>query len=77
MLSLKRAIKEVKNLSSGTESHLVLFTYLSFADDIVLITTSEQNLQHNLIMWEGDMYMKNMTTDSTETKTMVIMRQTR
>ena len=43
-------------------------TNTAFADDTVLNTRSEQNLQDNMNMWEDTLRKKNMTVNSTKTK---------
>ena len=53
----------------------VYFTDLAFADDTVLITRTEQNLQHNIHVWEDTMRRKNIIISPTKTKTIIISRQ--
>ena len=38
----------------------VYFTDFAFTDDIVLIASTEQNLRHNINVWEETMSRKNM-----------------
>ena len=53
------------------------FINLGFANDIFPIASSEQNLEHNLNMYEEAMRTKTMTINSTKPKTVVKCRQAR
>lgn len=44
-----------------------------FADDIVLLAESEQNLQYNLNILNEEMVKKNMKININETKSMIIV----
>ena len=44
----------------------LLFTNLTFTNEIILITSSEQNLQHSLNIWEKAISKKNVITISTK-----------
>ena len=72
-----RVNRKVKNVSTGTEDYSLCFYKSRFADDIVLIAGSVQNLQHNLNMQEEGMRKKDMTINATKPNTLVMLRLTR
>ena len=48
---------------------------LAFADDLVLIAKSEEDLQHNLNIWNREFIKKNMRPNVAKTETMIISRE--
>ncbi|KAF6203343.1 hypothetical protein GE061_003761 [Apolygus lucorum] len=52
----------------------VCISELAFADDVALIASRADYLQHNLNQWEEEMKKRNMIISTTKTKSMIISR---
>jgi hypothetical protein len=50
----------------------VKISQLAFADGLVLLLKSEEDLKHNLNIWNREMEMRNIKISKIKTKTMVI-----
>jgi len=49
---------------------------LAFADDLVLMASTKNNLQQNVNLWEKELEKRNMIISVNKTKTMIISRET-
>ena len=47
----------------------------AFADDLAILTKSEEDMKHNLKVWKEELNKHNMTINTEKTKLMVIARQ--
>ncbi|XP_068082743.1 LINE-1 retrotransposable element ORF2 protein [Anabrus simplex] len=72
---MKLCHEKIKKLTVGNYlMRPVRFSDLAFADDLIVVASSEQNLQHNINVWVEELKEKGMEVNVDKTKTMVISR---
>lgn len=73
---IKDCSEQSKKISVGyNKMRNVEISECIFADDIVLLATSERNLQHNLNIWMGVLEAKGMRINIDKTKTVLISNE--
>src|SRR5436190_5711773 len=80
ILFLDNIIKNIKDKTKKVEAAYYNLTRMTisecvFADDLAILTKSEEDMKHNLKVWNEELNKHNMAINTEITKIMVIARE--